>query len=185
MTTTSTAVVHSRQLPAQPTHDPSDSSSRIARRVAGSKTFWITWLRRPASDVAEAVMRLRRLRGLSQQKLAQKMGTKQPAIARIEAGDANTRLSTLIDLAEALDATVRVDLEPVEVSLHREQVKRWWDAAAGMNVNLATNVLFHTTINVHAALPSAPAPEAVDVTFEMIEFDPRLALPSGHALGAG
>ena len=36
--------------------------------------------------MAEAVLRLRRLRGLSQADLAEKVGSKQPAIARIERG---------------------------------------------------------------------------------------------------
>lgn len=157
--------------------DPTASTSRIAKRLAGARSFWLTWLRRPASDVAEAVMRLRRLRGFSQQKLAQKMGTKQPAIARLEAGDANARLSTLVELAKALDATVRIDIEPVEISLHREQAKRWWDVAATMHVNFNTNMLFHTTINLYAATPSTPAPEVIDVPVEMIEFDPVKALP--------
>jgi transcriptional regulator with XRE-family HTH domain len=69
---------------------------------------------------------LRRLREMSQSELAERIGTKQPGIARLEAGDANPRLSTLVSLAEALHATIRVQLEPVETSF-RALLPAWWD----------------------------------------------------------
>ena len=103
------------------------SQSRIAKRIA-TKEFWLGWLRRPGLDLAESVIRLRRLRGVSQADLAQKMGTKQPAIARIESGDANVRLETLVEIANALNTTVRVDLIPVEF-LGALQAPRWWEVS--------------------------------------------------------
>src|SRR5437762_2522337 len=68
----------------------------------------------PEYDVAESVVRLRRLRELTQKDVARRMHTWQPAVARIEAAGANVRLSTLKTLAEALNARVRIWLEPAE-----------------------------------------------------------------------
>jgi transcriptional regulator with XRE-family HTH domain len=102
------------------------SRSPLADRVR-SISFLLTWFRRPAYNVAEAVIRLRRFRGISQEELAEKMGTKQPAIARLEAGRANMRLSTLTQLAEALDATIRIDLAPAECLAHTMRQRPWWD----------------------------------------------------------
>jgi transcriptional regulator with XRE-family HTH domain len=103
------------------------SFSRIAKRI-GTKAFWLGWLRRPGLDLAESVIRLRRLRGLNQTELAKKMRTKQPAIARIESGDANVRLETLVELAQALNTTVRLDLIPIEF-LGSLQSPRWWEVS--------------------------------------------------------
>jgi DNA-binding XRE family transcriptional regulator len=39
---------------------------------------------------------------ISQRDLAKRIGTRQPAISRLEAGDNNTRIETLIKVADAL-----------------------------------------------------------------------------------
>ena len=80
----------------------------------GDPEFWKEYFRFPRHDVAEAVMALRRLRGLSQAELANRVGTQQPAIARIEAARANIGLDTLRALAVALDAVVHVEISPAE-----------------------------------------------------------------------
>ena len=48
----------------------------------------------------------RRELGLSQTEVAARMGTSQSAVARLERGDADVRLSTLQRYAEALDRQV-------------------------------------------------------------------------------
>lgn len=106
------------------TKPKASTSLRRPNRVL-SPAFWRAWLRRPSFDVAEAVIRLRRLRGFSQSDLARRMGTKQPAIARLESGVANVRLSTLRDIATALDASVRVEIEPLEMKWNRVR-SPWW-----------------------------------------------------------
>ena len=45
---------------------------------------------------------------ISQTELARIIGTKQPAISRLEKGDYNTTLSTFFKVAEALDLEVSV-----------------------------------------------------------------------------
>ena len=57
------------------------------------------------------------------------MDTRQPAVARLERGDANAKLATLVKLAEALDATVRIELDPVEM-IDEPRRPRWWEREA-------------------------------------------------------
>lgn len=60
-------------------------------------------------DVGELVDMLaerRRAQRLSQSEVADRMGTSQPAVARLEAGRGDVRLSTLRRYAEALGQTV-------------------------------------------------------------------------------
>jgi transcriptional regulator with XRE-family HTH domain len=56
------------------------------------------------------VARLRILRGLTQQDLASRVGTKQPSIARLESGTVEPRLSFLRRVVEALGARLEVRL---------------------------------------------------------------------------
>ena len=49
---------------------------------------------------------------LSQLQLARRVGTKQPAISRLERGDGNITLTTLRRLANALDADLAISLKP-------------------------------------------------------------------------
>ena len=68
-----------------------------------------------ALDAEYALIRqlidLRIRRGLSQRQLAERAGMKQPSIARLESGR-TANLQTLRRIAEALDADVRVSIEP-------------------------------------------------------------------------
>jgi ribosome-binding protein aMBF1 (putative translation factor) len=65
---------------------------------------------RRAYVLAEQVRALRQLRGLSQRQLAERMGTTQSAIARLEGGGVAPSLATLERLADALDAELVVSL---------------------------------------------------------------------------
>lgn len=53
--------------------------------------------------VALRVMRRRKALGMSQESLAERIGTKQPRVANIEAGEANVTLRVLAQLAFALE----------------------------------------------------------------------------------
>jgi ribosome-binding protein aMBF1 (putative translation factor) len=55
------------------------------------------------SDIANLITEARLHAGLTQKSLAEKLGTKQPAIARIESGLKLPSLSWLFELAKALD----------------------------------------------------------------------------------
>jgi transcriptional regulator with XRE-family HTH domain len=85
------------------------------------------------------------------------MGTTQSAIARIERGKANMRLSTLVNLAESLHCTVRIDLDPVELVGHEERMPRWWErdcvhAMAAVSDNDSGMITVRLTQTVPVAL---------------------------------
>jgi transcriptional regulator with XRE-family HTH domain len=58
------------------------------------------------AGLVEQLVRARRAAGLSQTAIAARMGTSQSAVARLERGDADVRLSTLQRYAKALDRSV-------------------------------------------------------------------------------
>jgi hypothetical protein len=68
--------------------------------------------RRP--PVISALVSLRRASGHSQSDVARLMGTSQPAVARIESGSGDVRLSTLARYAEALGHDLAWDLRPLD-----------------------------------------------------------------------
>jgi transcriptional regulator with XRE-family HTH domain len=61
---------------------------------------------RRRKELSEALVSSRRSAGLSQTEVAARMGTSQSAVARLEAGEADVRLSTL----ERYAAAVGIDL---------------------------------------------------------------------------
>ena len=70
-----------------------------------------------ADDQAEIIAQLaeiRRSRGLSQTEVAARMGTSQSALARLESGHADVRLSTLRRYAEAMNTDVGFTLRDRE-----------------------------------------------------------------------
>jgi transcriptional regulator with XRE-family HTH domain len=65
-------------------------------------------------EPAYQVARLRIMRGLSQEQLAELVGTKQPSIARLESGKVEPRLSFLRRVVEALGGRLEVRITPLE-----------------------------------------------------------------------
>jgi DNA-binding XRE family transcriptional regulator len=66
-----------------------------------------------ALEPAYQILRLRIERGLTQEQLADKVGTTQSTIARLESGKANPSLLTLERVAAALGGRVIVRIETV------------------------------------------------------------------------
>lgn len=62
--------------------------------------------------LAAAVIEARSRAGLTQQQLAKKMGTTQPAIARLESGRTPPSLRTLERLAQATGSRLTIKFEP-------------------------------------------------------------------------
>jgi transcriptional regulator with XRE-family HTH domain len=65
-----------------------------------------------ARAVALRLVRYRTDRGLSQRDLAKLLEMKQPQVARLESGDVNPGLETLMRLAGALDIEFAIDVRP-------------------------------------------------------------------------
>jgi len=70
----------------------------------------------PEFQVAREVIRLRLQRGLSQEELAQRAGTGQPNISRLERGTINPSLHFLRRVAAALGAEVEIRFKPSEAA---------------------------------------------------------------------
>jgi transcriptional regulator with XRE-family HTH domain len=76
--------------------------------------------------IEEELVALREKRGISQRDLAERFGTTQPYVAKLESGGVkNLGLSTLCKCASALDATLTVRLER-----HRAAAKEAKSAAS-------------------------------------------------------
>ncbi|MHB0857815.1 MAG: helix-turn-helix domain-containing protein [Anaerolineae bacterium] len=67
-----------------------------------------------ALELAQQVARARSQRGLTQEELAQRIGTKQSSIARLESGKAAPRAATLEKIAKALGCRLTIRLEPCD-----------------------------------------------------------------------
>src|SRR6266550_7663929 len=63
-------------------------------------------------DAGALVVRARTRAGLTQQQLADRSGTSQPAIARLESGHASPTFATIERLVAAAGFTMRVELSP-------------------------------------------------------------------------
>lgn len=70
-----------------------------------------------ANQLAILVIQYRVEHGLTQTALARQLGMRQPAIARLEAGDHEPSVATLARLANKLGVTLRLDLTPNSVEL--------------------------------------------------------------------
>ncbi len=70
----------------------------------------------PEYAVITAIIKARNKHGLTQKKLAEKLGTKQSVISRLERGHANPSLAILKKLAEALDSELQIKFSPKKTS---------------------------------------------------------------------
>lgn len=61
---------------------------------------------KPRYDMIKSLIKRRSQLKISQTELAKIIGTKQPAISRLEKGDYNTTLKTFFKVAEALDLEI-------------------------------------------------------------------------------
>ena len=64
----------------------------------------------PEYEIIEAIIRKRLEKGMSQKQLADKMGTQQSALSRLESGNYNPSLAFLKKVATALETTVHISL---------------------------------------------------------------------------
>jgi transcriptional regulator with XRE-family HTH domain len=65
-------------------------------------------------QLIDELVRARKQHGLSQTEIAARMGTSQSAVARLESGDLDARLSTLERYAAALGRTVDWQVRPLK-----------------------------------------------------------------------
>jgi ribosome-binding protein aMBF1 (putative translation factor) len=83
-----------------------EAVERLRERFAHAEDGWFF------AGIAEQVVARRQDLGLSQQELAELVGTTQSAIARLESGGRPPRIDTLLRIANALDCELNVELRP-------------------------------------------------------------------------
>ena len=83
-----------------------EAFDRLRRRIAGAENGWFF------AQIADRVAARRAELGLSQQQLAELVGTTQSAIARLERGGRPPRIDTLLKIAAALSCDLVVELRP-------------------------------------------------------------------------
>jgi transcriptional regulator with XRE-family HTH domain len=77
------------------------------------------FLAETSARIAAQLISLRKRRQLNQSQVANLVGTTQPAISRVERADYQSwSFKTLRSIADALDARIRVTIEPTEDVLH-------------------------------------------------------------------
>ena len=87
-------------------YPPSPRLERLRQKLAHAENGWFF------AGIADQVAERRTVAGLSQQQLAELVGTTQSAIARLETGGRPPRIDTLLRIAEALDCELVVELRP-------------------------------------------------------------------------
>lgn len=98
----------SLQLDRLKTHE-----ALLAKDLKGDRQFRTEWRRSAfARAVALRILQYRAGHGLSQERLATKLGMKQSAIARLELGEVTPSFDTLVRIAERLEIEVVVDINP-------------------------------------------------------------------------
>jgi predicted transcriptional regulator len=82
---------------------------------------------KPYYDLALQIIKLRAMLGFTQKDLAEKAGTYQSRISKIESSEFDIRLSTLTSIAEALDRQVSINLIPSNEVFYTEKEKVYRD----------------------------------------------------------
>lgn len=65
---------------------------------------------KPKYELVQTIIERRNQLKISQTELARIIGTRQPAISRLEKGDSNTTLRTFFKVAEALDLDISLNI---------------------------------------------------------------------------
>jgi transcriptional regulator with XRE-family HTH domain len=85
----------------------------IAEQLRTDPKFRAEWERTAlARAVAVAIVRYRAEHDLSQRELARRLGMKQPQVARLELGEVNPTIETLMRIASSLGVEFKIDVRP-------------------------------------------------------------------------
>jgi DNA-binding Xre family transcriptional regulator len=93
-------------MAARPRPEDKRPLERLHERIVAGDRGWFF------ADIADKVAARRLDKNLSQRELAERCGTTQSAIARLERGGRPPRIDTLLRIAEALECELIVDLVP-------------------------------------------------------------------------
>ena len=91
----------------------------IGERLRTDPEFRAEWERTAlARAVAVAIVRYRGEHDLSQRELGQRLGMKQPQVARLELGEVNPSMETLMRVSAALGIEFTIDVRPTGTPAH-------------------------------------------------------------------
>ena len=91
----------------------------IAEQLRRDPEFRSEWERTAlARAVAVAIVRYRSEHDLSQRELAERLGMKQPQVARLELGEVNPGMETLMRVSGQLGIEFTIDVRPAETPVH-------------------------------------------------------------------
>jgi predicted transcriptional regulator len=93
-------------MAARPKPEDKRPLERLHERIVAGDRGWFF------ANIADRVAERRLEKNLSQRELAERCGTTQSAIARLERGGRPPRIDTLLRIAEALECELVVDLVP-------------------------------------------------------------------------
>jgi ribosome-binding protein aMBF1 (putative translation factor) len=94
------------------------SSDKVLARQLRDPAFRAEWERTAVARVVGArLVEYRVEHGITQTELARRLGMKQPAVARLEAGEHNPSFETLARLASALGIEFHIDVTPNGVAI--------------------------------------------------------------------
>jgi predicted transcriptional regulator len=94
-------------------NDLKSNDQLLAQQLRGDPEFRVEWERTALGRaVALAIIRYRAAHDLSQRDLAQRLRMKQPQVARLELGEVNPSIDTLMRIASGLQMTIRIDVRP-------------------------------------------------------------------------
>lgn len=83
--------------------------SDIREKHLGDPGVAEEYMKLPSVELVAQIIRARKSKGLTQEDLAKAVGTKQPAIARIESGKYHgCSINTLLKIADALDTPLTI-----------------------------------------------------------------------------
>ncbi len=104
----------------------------IAEQLRTDTEFRAEWERTAlARAVAVAIVRYRAQRDLSQRDLAQRLGMKQPQVARLELGEVNPTMDTLMRISSRLGIEFTIDVRPAGVPARQITKKAQPKSAVG------------------------------------------------------
>lgn len=95
-----------------------ESHDKVLQKQLRDPAFRREWERTAlARAIARRLIEYRAENDLTQTGLARQLGMKQPAIARLEAGDHNPSLETLRRLSQGLDVEFHIDVTPDGIAI--------------------------------------------------------------------
>jgi transcriptional regulator with XRE-family HTH domain len=104
----------------------------LAEQLRDDPQFRAEWQRTALGRaVAVALVRYRAERDLSQRDVAQLLGMKQPQVARLEAGEINPGMATLMRIAAGLGIEFTIDVRPSRAKARLVTKKAQTDNAVG------------------------------------------------------